>query len=149
MRLTLQTDYSLRVLMYVGARPELWVSSQRLAVIYDASANHISKVAKDLVTRGYLRSRRGHTGGFQLAVRPEDVNIGQLVRELENLDLLDCFESATGACLLSPACSLRSALLRAQRAFVETLDAYTLADLIHAPASLRETFLSRERLLDS
>lgn len=130
MRLTLQTDFALRVLLYLAVRRDQWVASHTMAGRYGVSANHMSKVAKDLVTRGLLEARRGHAGGFRLAVEPRDLRLGALVAQLEpTMDLLDCFGGAPSACILSPGCGLRTALMAGQRAFVETLDAWTLADV--------------------
>jgi Rrf2 family nitric oxide-sensitive transcriptional repressor len=147
MRLTRQTDYSLRILIYLAAHEEQeWVSAATIASAYDISSHHLSKIAKELVSIGYLRSRRGVSGGVQLAHEPSSLRIGALIQALEpSLELLECFNSETNQCCLSPACGLKRALYEAQRAFFEVLDSYTLEDIVHN-RSLLVALLSRSHL---
>lgn len=58
---------------------------------------------------------------------PEDIVVGDVVRAMEStLNVIDC---AGSECPLLPACLLKGALSAATRAFLETLDGYTVADL--------------------
>ncbi len=137
MRLTRQTDYALRIMIYLSVHPEVWTPTPQIAQVYGISAHHVSKVAKDLVTRGYLSARRGQAGGLQLAVEPEALRLGDLIKTLEpSMELMECFNDATNQCCLSPVCGLRFGLMKAQRAFIDTLNAYTLADLTRNRAAL-------------
>lgn len=126
MRLTRYTDYSVRVLMYVGANPGRLCSISEIARAYGISQNHLMKVVNDLVNASYLTSSRGRGGGVQLARQPSDINIGVLVRKTEDCPILvDC-----GSCVIAPACGLTRALGEALEAFMSVLDRYTLADLM-------------------
>ncbi len=126
MRLTRYTDYAMRVLLYLGRRPEEYCSIGEIARSYGISQNHLMKVVNDLVNAGYLESLRGRNGGVRLARPPGDINVGALVRHTEDdLDLVDC-----ASCLIAPACGLTSVLDEALRAFLETLDRYSLADVL-------------------
>lgn len=147
MHLTRFTDYSLRTLMYLGARPHEVVPVSEISEAYGISSNHVAKAAKWLTREGYLRTHRGTAGGLQLGMAPSRIGIGSLIRRAEQLDLLECFDEETNACRLTPACRLRPALQRARDAFQAVLDEYTLADLLDeqvvdlvqlmSPASLR------------
>lgn len=130
MHLTRFTDYALRTLMYLGARPHEVVPVSEISQAYDISSNHVAKAAKWLTRDGYVRAHRGISGGLQLGVAPARIGIGALIRRTEQLDLLECFDPETNACRLAPACRLRPALRRARDAFQAVLDEYTLADLL-------------------
>lgn len=138
MRLTRYTDYSLRVLMYLGVhQAEELATITEIAECYDISRNHVMKVVYELGQHGYIETLRGKGGGLRLAKPPEDINIGQLVRQTESdLHIVECF-SSEGRCRLSPACVLKGALGEALGAFLRVLDAYTLADLIAPQRDLR------------
>ena len=70
---------------------------------------------------------QGRGGGIALAMEPEDIVVGDVVRNMEaTLDVIDC---AAGNCPLLPKCLLKRALGEATDAFLETLDNYTIADL--------------------
>ncbi|MGN6376042.1 MAG: RrF2 family transcriptional regulator [Sphingomonas sp.] len=126
MRLTRHTDYSLRVLIHLGERPERHCSIAEIAAAHGISKNHLMKVVHQLVRAGYLRSVRGRMGGVALAHRADEINVGVIVRLMEcDLDLVDC-----ASCPLVTRCRLRGILADALRAFLAHLDRYTLADLL-------------------
>lgn len=66
---------------------------------------------------------------MRLQAKPESLRIGEIVRALEPMDLVECFDPARNECTLGPTCRLKKALEKAMSAFFETLDEYTLADL--------------------
>jgi len=130
MQLTSHTDYALRLLIYLavhGGNGQATV--QDAATRYGISANHLAKVAQRLVQLGYISGHRGRGGGLKLACAESDIRIGDVVRQTENLELVECFR-ANSACPIEPACGLKSILNRAQQAFLEVLDGYTLEDLV-------------------
>lgn len=138
MRLTLFTDYSMRVLLYLGARPDRLCSIAEIARGYGVSQNHLMKVVNELVRAGYVESVRGRFGGVRLKKTPEDINIGAVVRHTEDgFDLLDC-----GACVIAPACGLTGILREAVGAFLAVLEKYTLADLLGKRAEIAQLFLA-------
>lgn len=126
MKLTRYTDYALRVLMHLAARPERLSSIGEIARSYGISQNHLMKVVHDLRKAGYIAAVRGRSGGIRLARPPSEINVGEVVRHTEEgFDLVDC-----GSCIIAPACGLTGVLGEALRAFMRTLDGYTLADLV-------------------
>jgi len=125
MRLTLYTDYSLRVL-YLGAREGELCSIEEISQAYGISRNHLMKVVNDLGSSGYVSTVRGRSGGIRLGRPPGEINIGTVVRHTEgNDDVVDCAN-----CVIAPACGLAGLLRRAMGAFMTVLDGYTLADLL-------------------
>lgn len=130
MQLTRYTDYSLRVLIFVGLRGEKISTIREIAETYDISRNHLMKVVHELNLRGYTVAVRGKMGGIRLNGRPEDVNLGRLIRDMEpTLALVECF-SAEQSCILSPACRLKEMLKEAMNEFFRTMEGYTLADAL-------------------
>jgi len=126
MHLTRYTDYAMRVLLYLGARPERLISISEISRSYGISQNHLMKVVNDLVRAGYLASVRGRSGGVRLARAPSEINLGAVIRRTEDgFDLVAC-----GNCLIAPACGLPTALNEALAAFMAVLDRYSLSDLL-------------------
>lgn len=130
MRLTLYTDYSLRVLMYVGVKGGAATISE-LAQSYAISRNHLMKIIHRLGQLGYLETARGRGGGLRLARPPSEINIGEVVRRTEDdFALVNCFDAMAAPCAIANACALRAALGEALEAFFAVLDGYTLEDLL-------------------
>ena len=133
MRLTLYTDYSLRVLLYLAStnKDEKLVQIKDVAESYNISKNHLMKVIYHLGKLGYIETIRGRGGGIRLAMEPSSINIGKLVRHTEeDFHIVDCFGDQS-ACVITPVCSLKHVLHKALQAFIQVLDEYTLEDLLH------------------
>jgi len=143
MRLTNFTDYTLRVLIYLGAhqREGRLATIGDVAAAYGISDNHLMKIVHHLATQGYVETTRGKGGGMRLARAPESINIGDVVRGAEeDLAVVECFRRGNPECPIAPACALQGILGRALSAFFEVLDGKTLADLLVPQAQLIRIF---------
>ena len=138
MRLTVYTDYSLRLLIYAALRPDGLINISEVAEAYAISRNHLTKVVHQLGLAGYLETVRGKGGGLRLARPAGSIRIGDVVRRTEpDMALTPCFKPIDAPCAIFPACVLKSALLEAREAFLRVLDGYTLADLAASTPRLR------------
>jgi Rrf2 family nitric oxide-sensitive transcriptional repressor len=130
MRLTVYTDYSLRLLMYCAVRRDEVVTIREVADAYGISKNHLTKVAFELGRKGYLETLRGRGGGLRLSRRPEKIGLGEIVRQMEeDFTMVECFAPGANGCTIAGPCRIRGALSRALKAYLAVLDEYTLADL--------------------
>ncbi|HET9463320.1 MAG TPA: Rrf2 family transcriptional regulator [Thiobacillus sp.] len=131
MQLTRFTDFSLRVLIHLGSDPDTQATVAALAAEHGISRHHLTHVVHQLGVKGYIETTRGKGGGFRLARRPELILIGDVVRDMETgFELAECFRPGDSGCRLMPACALKPVLAEAGRAFLASLDRYTLADLL-------------------
>lgn len=132
MQLTQHTDYGLRLLIVLARNAAGPVALPEFAASQKLSYNHVAKVAQALVREGFITSRRGRSGGVELARPAEEVTIGEVVRALERgMQLADC-----GRCELRHDCSTSGLLAEALAAFLAVLDRITLAEAArrHSPA---------------
>ena len=134
MRLTLHTDYALRVLVHVGLRDGQLVTINEIAESHGISKNHLTKVVHQLGRAGFLETVRGKYGGIRLLVRPEALRLGEFVRQVEeDFNLARCMREETGdECRVSATCLAKHAFGQGIAAFFEALNAHTLADMIAA-----------------
>src|SRR5262249_38237846 len=136
---TKQTDYSLRVLIYLGVHPGRPATIDEVAAAYGISKNHLMKVVYHLSTEGFLETQRGRGGGFHLARDPHLIRLGSVVRSTEtDFAMVECFAPLNGNCSIYDGCKLRGVLKQALDAWFETLDGYTLADLIEPRSRLAQ-----------
>jgi Rrf2 family nitric oxide-sensitive transcriptional repressor len=137
MRLSLYTDYSLRTLMFLAAR-EGHHSITEIARQYGISRNHLMKVARRLVANGYVESILGRNGGLKLARPASKLNVGNIVRTLEDTgNFVECFNATTNQCVVTPVCGLRHILADGVEVFLTHLDKFTIADLVADRARFR------------
>lgn len=138
MRLNLQTDYALRLLMFLAQRKDQ-ASVDEAARTFGISRHHLMKVAHHLVALGLIEARRGRGGGLILAKPAASINVGAVVRAIEPTGhFVECFDRETNQCILAGACGLQGALGQALRDFLARLDSFTLADLVPDPERLRK-----------
>jgi Rrf2 family nitric oxide-sensitive transcriptional repressor len=131
MRLTIYTDYALRMLTYLAVHRDRVCTVKEIADSYDISRNHLLKVANQLATHGYLEATRGNGGGLKLARAPHKIGIGEVVRLTEpDFQIVSCFNPQSSGCRIESVCKLQSALHEALAAFLKVLDKYTLSDLM-------------------
>lgn len=139
MRLTIYTDFSLRVLMFLALKGDGLATIAEVAKAYGISKNHLMKVTYQLGLAGYVETVRGKGGGMRLARRPQDIVIGEVVRHTEpDMALVPCFAPDDASCAILPSCALRGALSGARDAFLSALDEHTLADLVRPRAPLQK-----------
>lgn len=140
MRLTMHTDFSLRVLIYLGTKDQGKLTTiQEISDAYNISKNHLMKVTFELGKAGFIQTVRGRGGGIRLADHPQNINIGTVVRKMEDdFHLVECFDMEHNRCPIAPVCGLRGVLGKALHAYLTVLDGYTLEDLLFNKEGLRE-----------
>ncbi len=137
MRLNLQSDYALRLLMHLAASDGELITIKQVAERFHISQNHLTKVAYLLGREGFIETVRGRSGGLRLARKPAAIPIGEVVRYMEDLALVECFPGGAAGCFIAPACRLKGVLREALDAFLSVLDRYTIGDLTANNAKLR------------
>lgn len=148
MQLTLYTDYSLRVLIYLATHPGKRITITQISEYFGISRNHLVKVVHNLGKLQLIHTIRGKSGGLLLALPPESINIAETVRQIEpHMNLLECFDDATNTCPITMQCALKGVLFQARQGFMAVLEQYTLADMIatSSPSSTVEIPISSIR----
>lgn len=135
MQLTLYTDYSLRVLLYLGQHPGERVTITQISEYFDVSRNHLVKVVHNLGKLELIQTIRGKNGGMLLAQEPKNINLATVIQSIEpHMDLLECFDDQTNTCPITMSCGLKHILFKAKASFLDVLKEHTLADLLPASA---------------
>lgn len=138
MRLNLQTDYALRMLMHLAANSGRLCTIAEISERYGISNNHLMKVASALTRAGVVEPVRGRGGGLRLAGPADRIAVGEIVRLLEaDFAIVECFEGGKGECLITPTCRLKGILKAARDAFLAVVDEYTINDLVTRNPNLR------------
>jgi len=145
MQLTRHTDYSLRVLMYLAAKPDQLITVAELANFYKISRNHLVKVVQGLVEHGFIKTVRGKNGGMQLAKNSDDISIGNVIRRMENhFNIVECMDNQQHPCTLNNVCNLKKLLARATEDYLKNLDKVSLSSVNKPP--LRRLIVGLEPL---
>lgn len=136
MQLTQYTDFSLRLLIFLTLQEDnTLVTIDDVARHFNILKNHLTKIVHQLSKNGYVKTVRGKNGGICLAKTPEQINLSDIVKEMENtIEVVNCQKPS---CPLHGNCELKAILNEAQDAFYAKLTQYTLADISSKPKKLK------------
>lgn len=130
MQITQFTDYGLRCLIYLVSQSDKLSNVKEISNYYNISHNHLVKVVHKLSLLGYIESRKGKGGGIKIAPHTIHLKLGELVKQLEpTMDLVECFNKSQNTCKIINICHLKHSFYKAQKAFIETLNQFTLEDM--------------------
>ena len=139
MQLTSFTDYGLRALIYMASLPDGQMTNiSQVTDVYGVSRNHMVKIINQLSRAGLVTAVRGKNGGIKLGKPAQTIRVGDVVRELEPLSLVNC---DSDFCHITPACRLKHVLHTAVEHFLDELNQYTLADMVKDNSPLYKLLL--------
>lgn len=139
MKLTRQTNYAIRALVYCAVNEPGLSRVADIAKAHGISELFLFKLIKPLVENGLLKTVRGRHGGIKLGRPAEEITLLDTIRLTEdNFAMAECFEGGDVACPLVDSCDLNAALREALGAFFEVLENKTIADLAGKRRFLRE-----------
>lgn len=140
MKLTAYSNYAMRSLQLAALKAPDLIRVDDVVKVHGVARPHIVKIIHELGRAGFLETQRGRGGGFKLAMPPEDIIVGDVIRLTEGpIELVECFNPSSNTCPLIGVCKLSRALHEATHAFMAVLDDLTLADI----ASNRGDLLAR------
>jgi len=146
MRLTKQTNYAIRMLMYCAANEQGLSRVPDIAKAYSVSQLFLFKILQPLVEAGLVQTVRGRNGGVRLGRPAASITVADVVKVTEeNFAMAECFENGAIECPLVNACGLNVTLHKALNAFFAVLAATTIADL-QRPSSRARLGLEGGRL---
>ncbi|PIP93557.1 MAG: BadM/Rrf2 family transcriptional regulator [Bdellovibrio sp. CG12_big_fil_rev_8_21_14_0_65_39_13] len=128
MKLTLKTDYALRVLIFLQNKEKATI--KEIAEFYNIKKNHLNVVVNRLSELGYINSSTGPTGGVSLKPQTLQKSVGEIILHFEEFELVECFNNESNQCRLNPGCKLKSVLKKANRQFIDELNKHKLQDLV-------------------
>ncbi len=133
MRLTKQTNYAVRILMYCAANGDNLSRIPEIAKAYGVSELFLFKILQPLQKSGLVQTVRGRNGGVRLNKPAEDISLFDVVRVTEDsFAMAECFDTGIADCPLVDSCGLNSALRKALNAFFDVLSEYSIDDLVKA-----------------
>lgn len=131
MNLSKFTDYSFRILIYLGNNPNELFTVDELSNTLNLSTHHIKKIVYKLAKNNYIVSSKGRNGGIKLTSDPCGINLGDVFQTMEeNLSIVECFSIESNTCNVAGSCKLKPILNEALESFRLKLSEYTLEDLL-------------------
>lgn len=140
MKLSRKSDYALRALVTLAARPGAGpMSIRELAELNDVPKRFLEQIMLELKGKGVVRSIAGRVGGFELAMAPEHITMGKIVRIFdEMLAPIPCVSASHyEACSQELHCRFRRVLLDIRNYTSKRMEEATLASIVAGPPVVR------------
>ena len=140
MRLTRQSSYAIRTLIYCAVNEPNLSRIADIARAHSISELFLFKLIKPMVENGLIETVRGRKGGIHLGRPAKDITqLDDVKLTEESFAMAECFDGGSDVhCPLADACDLSAALHDALAAFFDVLDGYTIAELAGKRRSLRD-----------
>ena len=142
MKMSAQEEYGLRCLLRLGhAGDGASLTLSELSRSEGISLPNVAKMMRILRRSGYVRSTRGKEGGYTLARRPEEINVGEALAllggRLFDSRFCDRHAGTSRLCSNSTDCSIRSVWRTLQDAVDGVLARMSLKDLLRTEEEMR------------
>ncbi len=136
--LTRKAEYAIIALAHLARASDQVVSAREIADVFAIPSPLLMNVLKQLQRAGLLRSARGASGGYRLAMRPADISLARVVEATEGpMRLVRCApplaSPAVDSCELSRSCPVRQPLQRVHEFLQDTLRKVSIADVAFDP----------------
>lgn len=142
MKITYKGDYALKALLDLALHYDQGVSTiNDVAKRIDAPVKFLEQVLLDLKKGGFVESKRGNIGGYQLSKDPSDITIGQVVRYIDGpIEPIACAEKGYSNCSDLAGCLFKGIWQKVANATSNIIDDVTFRDLVDQINTKKEVF---------
>ena len=140
MKLSRKSDYALRALVFLTMNRDRGpISIRELAAENDIPKRFLEQIMLELKSKGWVTSVAGRIGGFKLAMKPDDITMGQVVRHFDGLLAPVWCVSVSNyeSCSQESKCRFRRVLLDARNYVSMLMDQATLSKVVGEPIVTR------------
>lgn len=132
MKVSSRGEYALRALICLGAKNNNLIIIEEISEKTLVPVNYLEQILLQLKRNGYVQSKRGVNGGYKLSRNPNDIIIGEVIRNLEGpLAPMGCVSiTSYESCPLEEGCLLKPLWALIRDKIAELLDNTTLYDLL-------------------
>lgn len=106
MQLTLESDYAIRFVIFLirfGKRADAKTISENT----DVTLRFALKILRKLAGGGVIRSYKGVSGGYELAKKPEEISLAEVIGLIEGPYCLSRCLKADGTCTHGVGCECK------------------------------------------
>lgn len=136
MKVSTKGRYALRVMVDLAERQNgEYIALKDVAERQEISKKYLELIIPVLVKRGFLQANRGYMGGYRLAVSPDKVTVGDILRLTETgMAPVSCLDEGAPACSRRADCLTLPVWRGLYQAINNYLDGVTLQDILNEKA---------------
>ena len=125
-----QCEYALQAVMYLAAQqPGEVVSIKELTKTLAIPYHFLGKILQNLTHTGILSSRKGHSGGFALALPAENITLLQIIEGIDGGAFMSSCLLGFEECSSPNPCALHKQWSHSREAIVSMLKNKNIAEM--------------------
>lgn len=106
MFLTREADYAIRCVLFLSQNPGRIVPAKEIAETMEIPKSFLAKILQRLSARGIVISIRGVTGGFQLAKKPGEISLLEVIEAIQGPSAVNVCAIDQRSCSRSSSCTV-------------------------------------------
>lgn len=132
MKISTKGRYALRMLIDLAEHNDKgFIALKEIAERQDISKKYLEQIIPILNRSGILITNRGYQGGYKLAKNPEDITVGEILRNTEgSMAPVACLEQTPNQCEKCNYCVTLPVWQGLEKVVNEYLDSISLQDII-------------------
>lgn len=130
MQITRQTDYAIRCVLYLAEHPDEVKVVDEIAKAKSIPKVFLAKILQKLSKAGIVRSYRGVKGGFELAKRPKQISLLDIIEAIEGPVAMNICAIDRRLCNMSNSCSVHPVWVKLRMDTENKLRRYSIDKLI-------------------
>ena len=133
MKISTKGRYALRMLIDLAEHNDKgFIALKEIAERQDISKKYLEQIIPILNRSGILITNRGYQGGYKLAKNPEDITVGEILRNTEgSMAPVACLEQTPNQCEKCSYCVTLPVWQGLEKVVNEYLDSISLQDIIN------------------
>jgi Rrf2 family protein len=143
MKLSLRGEYALRALLVLGLHYQEVIRIQVISEEQNIPKRFLEQILNDLKSAGFVESRRGMSGGYRLARKPDEITLASVIRHVEGaLAPISCVSERfyeKCSCPDETRCAIRSVMKEVREAIVKVVERVSIADLCDRSRKLQQS----------
>jgi Rrf2 family protein len=141
MKVSTRGRYAIRALLCLGNEygngP---ISLKKISKIQKISVKYLENIMRLFVNERIVSSMKGKNGGFELAINPRKIKMGEVIRIAEGDTFILCCLPENSDCPNNDMCATREMWVGLNDAIIEYLDSFTLQKLLERYKYLAKKF---------
>jgi len=129
MDLSKTTQYALRALSFMAQDEKGLYIAKDLHEKLDIPLQYLRRLMKDLSKAGFLKSIKGHGGGFVFAKNTEEIYLSDILAIIEKKELLNACIFGFENCLLEKKCAMHDRWNESKESIKKILQTTNLSNM--------------------
>ena len=129
MYVTRKADYAIRCVLHLSRDPEAVASVEEISRAMLVPKTFLAKILQSLMRAGIVSSIRGVKGGFQLAKRPKDINLLDVIDAIQGPSASNICAIDKRMCQLSSRCTVHPVWMKIREMVEKELKKKNFAEL--------------------